>query len=202
MDFKDLYDKWLDQNGGLVSAISKSYAAFNSDKKDDSITTQKVTTPFFKRGSFYVFDYMDPQLVQKVMTTDTVPFFDGHPFIFALDHDKQYQYGLNLNILPMDARILLYTLLYKVCWDDIDFNIGKEYNRWREMKRIDRSNIAKLVRMKSDIAINKYDVSLIKKVKAIEWESAVPASTLYIKHNIIFNKKKNLNMQTLWKMVF
>lgn len=202
MEFKDKYQEWLDNNSGLVGAIKESYDQYNGSKKNDSVTLHNVTDPFLKVGSLYTFDYIDPKLITQVTTTDQVPFYDGHPYILALEHDKQFQYGLNLNVLPMQARVLLWTRLYKIYWDDIEFNIGEKYDRWRELKRLSSKNIGNLVKMKSNMAINKYDITIMKKVRAIEWECAIPASTLYMKHNMMFNKKKNLNMQSLWKLVF
>jgi len=120
----------------------------------------------------------------------------------ALEHDKQFQYGLNLNVLPMQARVLLWTRMYNIYWDNIEFNIGEKYDKWSEFQRLDSSSIASLLKMKSNIAINKYDITLMKRVRAIEWECAVPACTLYMKHNMIFNKRKNLNMPALWKLAF
>jgi hypothetical protein len=200
MKYKELYREWIDESGGLNAAIKRSYDDYTSAKK--IITTQPVNQPFLKRGSLYQFKYMDIKLINAMSTTDSVPFFDGKPFILALEHDKQYQYGLNLNVLPMESRILLFQFLYDFFWNDIQFNIGTEYAKWREFKRVDGKTVMRVAKMKSDIAINKYDVSLLRGVSAIEWESAVPASTLYMRHNVIFNKKKNLNMPTLWKLVF
>lgn len=202
MEFKDKYQEWLDRNSGVTGAIKESYDQYVGDKKNDSITLHTVTEPFLKTGSLYTFDYVDLKLIDKLNTTDQVPFYDGHPYIMALEHDKQFQYGLNLNILPMQARVLLWTRLYKIYWRDIEFNIGEEYNKWRELPRLSSKNINVLLKMKSNIAINKYDITLMKKVRAIEWESGIPASTLYMKHNILFNKRKNINMPTLWKMAF
>ena len=202
MDFKQFYEQWLDKNGGLNSAVKNSYDSYVSNRKDKAITTQNVTDAFIKTGSFCSFDYLDLQLLKQVMNNDTVPFFDSKPYILVLDHDKEYQYGLNLNVLPMNARYILFSNMYTLFWNDISYNIDKEYIHWREFKRINTKNIKLLLKMKSDIAINKYDVSLMRNVKVIEWQSVVPASTLYMKHSVVFNKKKNLNMQTLWKLVF
>ena len=201
MDFKELYKEWLDKNGGLSSSIQKCYSDLSTGKKEGSIITEKVSSPFLKRGSLFVFDYVDPEMIKRVTTGD-VPYFDGHPFILALEHDKEFQYGLDLNVLPINARVLLFTMIFKAFNQEIQYNLGLKYERWHEFKRIDSKNVSNLVKMKSDIAINKYSVDLMQHVKAVKWETVIPASTLYMQHNIIFNKKKNLNLQTLWKLIF
>lgn len=200
MKFKELYEEWLDKSGGLNQSIKRSYDDYTGPRK--IITSQTVHAPFLKSGNLYQFNYVDPKMVDAVTKTGDIPFFDGKPFILALEHDKQYQYGLNLNVLPMNARIQLFTHLFAMYWNDINFNIGQEYVKWREFKRINSASIMRIVKMKSPLAINKYDITIMRGVNAIEWESAVPASTLYMKHNMLFNKKKNLNLPTLWKLVF
>lgn len=202
MDFKEVYDMWLDSCGGLNSAVKASYDSYAGiSKGKNSITTQPVDKPFLKQGSLYLFDYVDLKLIDEVRGGGEAPFFDTKPYIFALEHDKQYQYGVNLNALPMQARIALWTKLYRLFWDTIAYNVGKKYVRWRELNRINSENVGAFIGMKSKIAINKYDVTMIRGARAIEWESNVPASTLYMKHNMMFNQKKNMNLPTLWKAV-
>lgn len=202
MDFKELYDMWLDQCGGLDSAVRMSYDSYKGIRKaKNSVTTQSVDKPFLKQGSFYLFDYVDLKIIDEVRGGGETPFFDTQPYIFALEHDKQYQYGLNLNAVPMEYRIRLWTMLYKMYWDTITYNMGKKYVRWHELNRITSENVGSLIKMKSRIAINKYDVTMIRGAKAIEWESNVPASTLYMKHNMLFNQKKKMSLRTLWRAV-
>ena len=203
MEFKELYKEWLEKNGGLGLAVNASYAALKSPGANSPIITEMPPRSFFKPGSLYVFDYVDTELINKMrFGVDSPPFYDGHPYIMALDHDKQYQYGLNLNVLPMEARVILFTALYKQYWNEICFNTGLEPIKWREFRRLNRETVFKLLRMKSKMAINKYDLRMLRNVKVIRWESAVPASTLYMKQNMLYDKKKNLNLQTLWRLVF
>jgi hypothetical protein len=202
MDFKELYEMWLDQCGGLDSAVKTSYDSYKGIRKaKNSVTTQMVDKPFLKQGSLYLFNYVDLKLIDEVKGGGDAPFFDTQPYIFALEHDKQYQYGVNLNALPMQSRIQLWSMLYRLFWNDITYNMDKKYVRWREIKRVTTENIGMLIKMKSKIAINKYDVTMIRNTKVIEWESNVPASTLYMKHNMLFNQAKKMNVNTLWKAV-
>lgn len=203
MDYKELYQAWLDKSGGMNAAIEKAYKSYKSEAKDESVVKEQAAKGYFKPGSLYTFDYVDLALVDKMNKGNDVPFFDGHPYIVALDYDKQFQYGLNLNLFPMNIRIEFFTALLKQYGEVVEYNIGKEQNAWRPLNGLNRQSVFKLIpRMKNNMAINKYDIRLMRKVNVIKWESVIPASTLYMKYNMLFNKKKNMDMRTIIKSMF
>lgn len=203
MDFKEQYKMWIEQSGGVNSAVAKSSDGYRDPEGSSPIVLEQAENGFLKPGMMYIFEYKDLDMITRINKGDSMLFYDGRPFILALEHDKQFQYGINLNVLPIQARVVLFTNLFKVYGETIQYNIGKDPKKWRDLPAVNSTSIAKLMPgLQTNIAINKYDVRIMRKIQLMKWESCVASTTLYMKRNMLFNKKKNLNIQTIWKLVF
>jgi hypothetical protein len=121
------------------------------------------------------------------------------PFILALEHEGKYITGINLNVVPMQVRRKMFDVIFKIYANTIMYNTGKKHPLWHELLGLQSDKLYKLVGMKSKIAINKYSRELMVNIRSVDWESIIPATTLYMHNTVIFNAKKHLNLQTIFK---
>ena len=104
MDFKALYTNWIDENGGVKSAIS------NTEESD--LIKQSISDKLLKPGHIYRFDYLDKKSVTEMMNHKSKNlYYDTKPIILSLgqDHKLGAEVGVNLNVLPYQVKFNLFS---------------------------------------------------------------------------------------------
>lgn len=200
MDFKFLYEQWTNKNGGLRSSIRESNTLFNS-RGEDAIVTHSFNGAHLLPGNFFVFNYEEFKKMTLMQSgKSAAPFYDSRPFVLSLGFEKNEEICLNLNVLPIQIRMMLFNTMYKAFESKIMENVNVEPISWKIIP-FNEDNIKNIVRIKSNIAINRYKRPFIRNIRAIDWGSMVKASTLYMPKSIVFNQKKNITLEKIFRVL-
>lgn len=199
IDFKEMYEDWLDSRGGITAAMEASRDGFEHKSSKHAIHMEDVQYDAIKRGSTYVFDYVDEDMVKRVRE-GKVPYFDFKPLVIAIVRERDHAVCVNLNAISPQARKQAYAAIFKLFQNDVIYNVDKKHDKWKEINRLDENFVKRAARLKTGAAFCSYDFNKMRKLRAVCWESIVIASTFYAKHGMLFNDRKNINMPTLWQL--
>jgi hypothetical protein len=99
--------------GSKTSARRKAEKWFIQSKKNVNEKGVITTTQPFKPGKIYVFKYLNPKFKYEL------PWYDTNPVVLAIDSDVDHDFGINLNLLPVNAKEQLLDLIYDKASGDI-----------------------------------------------------------------------------------
>lgn len=199
MKFKERFQAWLDKNGGLTASIAASKTMLGERDKEKKFELEQLENARFRPGCLYTFDYRSMDEMNEIRITGKMPYYDFTPFVLALSVDKVCLTALNLNVVPMPTRVLLFELLYKLYGQQIEGSFKKKHSDYSPFPKFTPELLIKLLKLKSRIAINKYKREEILNANVIKWESVMQAVTMYKDKTIIYSKSKHLNREIVMK---
>ena len=199
LKFKDQYKEWLDKNGGLKPSTEASAALYRNKPGKKGFELESLENARFRPGCLYALNYLSMNEITSIRTGGGAPYYDSTPLVLALGIDKEFLTAINLNVLPMPTRILMFGLLFQLYGSQIEACMGKKHSEWPAFPKFSAEVFVKLLRLKSRIAINKYKREDIQTSNAIMWESAMQTVTLYLDKTIIYNKSKALNREIVMR---
>jgi hypothetical protein len=175
MDFQVLYKNWIDENGGVKSAI------------DNTTSTELM------RESVSIKVLVDNKSAHL--------YYDMNPVLLSLgsDQDTGKQIGVNLNVLPYQTKFHLFRNIYKLLERRIIPELSQPHDTWKNWP-INEQTLAEIYKIPSRASINKYDRRFMRDIEAIDWGSAIKLSTYYEKNSLLLNRKKQMTLAKLLKM--
>lgn len=83
--------------GGKIKASKASMDWFQEGIKSKKVSEAQSTRGRFEPGKIYVFEYF-PKYAKQL------PWFDEHPVVLAIEQDGDNDFGVNLNLLPVEFK--------------------------------------------------------------------------------------------------
>lgn len=83
--------------GGKIKASKASMDWFQEGIKSKEVSEAQSTRGRFEPGKIYVFEY-SPKYKKQL------PWFDEHPVVLAIEQDGNNDFGVNLNLLPVEFK--------------------------------------------------------------------------------------------------
>lgn len=188
MNFTTIYNEILNEEGGLANSQKNSLERYRSG---EMLAFNYVGAKLIP-GNFYVFEYNSPELLM-LLQKDKILYHDLTPVILSLgENDKGLQRGLNMNVLPVQLRFKLFSMLYQILDKNIRYNLEqKSYEYWKIFP-LTKELLKSFFLMKSNIAINNYKRENMKVIKIVDWKDAGNLFFLYTKR-IMYSKNMNFN---------
>lgn len=144
-------------NGGASGCLRKSLESW----RRDGLGGHRRQNPIFSGGVLYVFDYKGGEMKEYI---------DYKPYVLCLNAlpETSKMTALNLNLLPMRARIELFMLVSRLIgyWDRED---GRYY--FKEKPGLNYKNLKRSVGFNPSPVIKNYEARDVDGVTVIPWNS-------------------------------
>lgn len=202
MNFTDEFRQWLERSGGITSAMKRSHDVFEGSDKKFKMSMHSYKEKHLRPGNFYSLNYHNPDLFKLVKTGEAkvTPYYDSKPLVMSLGFDGIYETCLNLNVLSIQKRLLLFNFIYKgfprLITENLD-NDRKDNPAKYNVLKFNKDNIKSILGVSTSLSIYNYDRQYIDGIKAIDWDSTVMLSTLYVVEGLIINPKSQMNYKKL-----
>ena len=104
--------------GSKARAKADAESWFEDGRKNRAIKEVAKTRQNFSVGKIYSFEYTP--------ITESLPWYDKHPVVFALDSKNENDLGVNLNLLPIKFKEEMLDKVYTVAVSNPSGNAKRE----------------------------------------------------------------------------